>query len=260
MRITNNSLTQGFERAWSMSVRSTLEDASIGELQVHFVEFSRGTLLNADEVLEARLPWPEAIERSAPLRQTEFVFGRLAVRHALASVSPSLINTEVRIGTNREPLWPEGVIGSLTHVAGLAGAAVVASRFWRFLGIDLERPARGESQHALRALVLDEAELSLLLAASPLPDEADLDARVTQVFSAKESLFKAAFPEGRRYFGFSAARLCDYEVAACEPGPKALLVLEVRKDVGGAFVVGSRWRVELWSVPGTDACLSVLAG
>ena len=243
-----------------MTVRATLAEAAVSELQVHFLAFACDTPLGASDALEVGLPWPETIERSVPRRRAEFVFGRLAARHALAHVSPLLASAAVGIGPNREPLWPAGAIGSVTHITGLAGAAAVPACSWRFIGIDLERPARADSQHALRILALDDAELSLLRAVPPVPSETVLDTRVTQVFSAKESLYKAAFPMARRFFDFSAARLCDFQVAASGIGPEVRLVLEMREDVGGAFGKGSRWSIDVWPVPGTDASLSVLAG
>ncbi|HIM69971.1 MAG TPA: 4'-phosphopantetheinyl transferase superfamily protein [Gammaproteobacteria bacterium] len=253
-------MIKGFERAWTMQVGSTLACAMASELRVHVVSFKCDESLKASDALAIGLPWPETIERSVSRRRAEFFFGRLAARHALESESPSLADGSVLIGSHHEPLWPATIIGSITHVAGLAGAAVASTCTWRFLGVDIERPVRGESQQALRALALNETELNLLHTVSPVQGKVDMDARVTQVFSAKESLYKAAFPTVRRFFDFSAAQLCEYQVGVSKLGPEARLTLEMCEDVGGAFVAGSRWSVEVWPVLGTDASLSVLAG
>lgn len=250
----------GFERAWVLRARATLADAAVRELRVYLVAFAENPLLGECDARRAELPWPDSIERSVTRRRAEFLFGRFAARFALGDVSPTLTNATVDVGPQREPLWPTGAIGSVTHVARLAAAAAVPRSVWRVVGIDLERPAVGRSQRALRVHALDGAELDLLQAATPFPNEVDLDARVTQVFSAKECLYKAAFPIVGRFFSFPAARLRAYEASASHQGPQARLVLEVREDLGSSFFKGSRWPIDVWGVHGTDAMLSVLAG
>ena len=249
----------GFEHAWAMRIKNTQPNAPVEEFSVHFIAFASGISVRTSDAILAGLPWPNTIERSASCRRAEFVFGRLAARHALAQLSPALVNALVPIGGDREPLWPVGILGSITHVSGLAGAAVVPASSWRHIGIDLEQTARGDAQQALRTLALDSTELGLLQRPCDVADQSDLDTRVTHVFSAKEFLYKAAFPTVRRFFGFSAARLCAYEFFSPGHGPEIRLALEMTEEVGGEFVMDSRWWVEVWRLQGSNTCLSVLA-
>ncbi|MDO8990082.1 MAG: 4'-phosphopantetheinyl transferase superfamily protein [Sideroxyarcus sp.] len=242
-----------------MLIKSTQPDQPVVELAVHFVAFASAVSGHASGETRAGLSWPKQIERSVSCRQAEFVFGRLAARHALTQLSPALASALVPIGGDREPLWPECVLGSITHVPGLAGAAVVPANSWRYLGIDLEQTARGNAQRALRTFALDSAELALLQRLCEAAGQPDLYPHVTHVFSAKECLYKAAFPSVRRFFGFSEARLCGYEFLPADHGPEVRLALEITEGVGGEFVAGSRWWIEVWRFQNSDTCLSVLA-
>lgn len=242
-----------------MPVHSTQPDEPVLELTVHFVAFESRLSERGNGKTLAGSSCPTQIEFIASCRQAEFSSGRLAARRALMQLSPALASVLVPIGDDREPLWPQGVLGSITHVSGLAGAAVGLSNSWRYLGIDLEQTAGGKTQSALRAFVLDSAELSLLQRRCEAIGQPNLDAHVTHVFSAKECLYKAAFPSVRHFFGFSEARLCEYEFLSADRGPEIRLALEITDGLGGEFVAGSRWWVEVWRLEKTDTYLSVLA-
>jgi enterobactin synthetase component D len=188
-----------------------------GTLRLHLVpfatdEFSR-TAFGA-----AGIACPPSIARSVPKRQAEFFFGRLAACAALQDFGSA--TTDVLVGAKREPVWPAGAVGSISHIDGLAGAAVGARAYFDGLGIDLERTARGESQTALRKTVLDPDELRRLYT---IGGTLTLDELVTLVFSAKESLYKAAYGTIGRLFGFEAARL---ETADVSRGTITLVLAE----------------------------------
>ncbi|MCC4621562.1 4'-phosphopantetheinyl transferase superfamily protein [Xanthomonas cassavae CFBP 4642] len=158
---------------------------------------------------------PPAIGRSVRKRQAEYFFGRLAARHALHQqglvIHPDTV--QIASGDAREPVWPATAVGSISHTHRLAISAVAPADRWRGIGIDLEPLASPDAQKALQATVINASELALL---QRLHDagELALDALLTLVFSAKESLFKASFPAVGRYFDFSAAQLTGVDVAA----------------------------------------------
>lgn len=64
---------------------------------------------------------PASLQGAAPKRLGEFLAGRLAAREALRPFG--LAGCSVAIGAAREPLWPEGVEGSISH-SRLAGEGV----------------------------------------------------------------------------------------------------------------------------------------
>lgn len=152
----------------------------------------------------AGIACPDSVTRSVRKRQAEFFFGRLAARCALRALDPAGAAAEVAIGPRREPRWPEGVIGSISHSHGLAAASACARGRWQGVGIDLEQVVDATSRAALVATVVDEAELALLRTHGQGPP---LDALLTVAFSAKESLFKGAYVSIGDFFDFSAARL-----------------------------------------------------
>lgn len=145
--------------------------------------------------VEADLLGPGATDR----RRRAFTLGRAAARRALHKLgrgSPPILQ-----GPAREPLWPDGVIGSITHTDGVALAAVAAADRYGGIGLDLEH--RGRWFPEMEAQVAFGEELRWLQSLAP-----DARAAATvELFSAKESVYKAFFPRIQRYFGFEAARL-----------------------------------------------------
>lgn len=149
---------------------------------------------------------PPEIGRSVAKRQAEFFHGRLAARQALADFG--LAGAQVGIGQSRQPVWPQGIIGSISHNGRYAAAVALPARAHGAIGIDLEAVIAPE----LRATLLDTAvaasELDLLLR---LNTGLSPELLLTVVFSAKESFFKAAFPQVGRFFGFDAVALHAFD-------------------------------------------------
>lgn len=146
-------------------------------------------LLEAEQALVAR-----AVEK----RRREFTGGRRCARRALAELG--FPETPILSGAKREPLWPPGVVGSITHCQGYCAAAVARDTELSALGIDAEPHAP-----------LPEG----VLAAVSLPDERAWLARLADwdthwdrfLFSAKESVYKAWFPLIGTWLGFEDARI-----------------------------------------------------
>jgi enterobactin synthetase component D len=161
---------------------------------------------DADWFGAAAIACPPTIARSVRKRQAAFFFGRLAARHALAALGA--VDLAVGIGQAREPLWPTGVVGSISHSGPFAAAAVAPDTQCRGIGIDIEAVIGDETRAALLAAAVDADELTIL---QRQPAGVDLNTWLTLVFSAKESLFKGMYPRVGRWFDFSAARLqlCD---------------------------------------------------
>ena len=69
-------------------------------------------------------------------RVREYTTVRHCARRALGGLGYGPL--PILSGPNREPLWPEGVIGSLTHCDGYRAAVVTRAGELRSLGIDAE--------------------------------------------------------------------------------------------------------------------------
>jgi enterobactin synthetase component D len=147
-------------------------------------------------------PLPPEVARAMPKRRAEFAAGRRCARAALhAAGGPA--DADIAIGPLRAPVWPPGFVGSITHAAGIAAAAVAPASRSRALGIDLER-------------IIGPGDVERLAPTLARPDELTL-APLTALFAAKEALFKALAPRVGRYFDF-------LDVAAVTPDTLRLLV------------------------------------
>lgn len=138
-------------------------------------------------------------DRVSPARAAEFRLGRHVAHLALQQLG--LEARPILRGPGREPIWPEGVVGSITHTGDRAIAAVALVEEAGGIGIDLEDSTRSFPALESQITVPDEATL---LARMEKPAR---DAMVIETFSAKESIYKAFYPRVRRFFGFDAARI-----------------------------------------------------
>jgi enterobactin synthetase component D len=144
---------------------------------------------------------PAALRRAVRKRQTEFLAGRHCVREALRGCAPEHADVAVGIGAQREPLWPDGIVGAITHAHGFASAAVARAADARGIGLDAERLMPEEQAREVLGQVAAPDEVAALVEATGWSA-----ARVlTGVFSAKETIFKCLYGEVRRYFDFREA-------------------------------------------------------
>ena len=102
-------------------------------------------------------------------------------------------------GDKREPLWPQGVIGSISHSGKCCLAALSCDPKLLSLGIDIE--TREGIKPGVRDLVCTQEDLEGLGAERGNPEWWKL------IFSAKESIYKALYPLLQRWIGFSQASL-----------------------------------------------------
>lgn len=78
-----------------------------------------------------------AIAHAVPARQFEFAKGRDCARQAMAALGHE--NASLVRGQDRAPVWPGGLVGSITHTDGWTAAAVARrDQGFRAIGIDLE--------------------------------------------------------------------------------------------------------------------------
>lgn len=159
-------------------------------------------------------------------RQGEYLAGRLCAREALRQLhgQPSVPAR----GADGAPQWPAGVVGSITHGAGLAAALVAHAHDWQGLGLDVEKPLSAARAARLAGEILTPAELQR---ASHLQAEAFAHL-VSLTFSLKESLFKALYPLVRQRFYFQDAELLSW----AEDGQARL---RLALDLGAAWPAGS---------------------
>lgn len=147
--------------------------------------------------LDAELFPEEAalIENAVETRQREFATGRHCARRALSRLGVPAV--PLLSGPHREPVWPSGVVGSITHCAGYRAAAVASHERVAAIGIDAE-PDEPLPAGVFEAIASgDEA-----VAVKELPSGVAWD---RLLFCAKESVYKAWFPIAQRWLGFEDA-------------------------------------------------------
>ncbi|MGH8920694.1 MAG: 4'-phosphopantetheinyl transferase family protein, partial [Actinomycetes bacterium] len=98
------------------------------------------------------------ISRAVEKRRREFRTVRHCARQALRELG--LPPVAVLTGEHREPLWPPGVVGSMTHCTGYRAAAVARSRDLRTVGIDAE-PHQPLPPDVLTAIALADEQVRI---------------------------------------------------------------------------------------------------
>jgi len=137
--------------------------------------------------LAALLPAEAAyLGRAVPSRAREFAAGRQCARRALQELG--IDQFPVRVAADRQPIWPDSIVGSITHTRGFC-AAVVAQRK-RILGIGIDTEAVVQPRAGLAARICVPAELDWV---DSLP-AAQRTAATLMIFSAKEAFYKCQYP------------------------------------------------------------------
>lgn len=122
---------------------------------------------------------PPELLTAVPKRRAEFLAGRLCAAMALrAAGQPQTVGRK-----GRAPVWPSGVVGSISHGQGRVVAAV--STRLAALGVDCEAIMPDDRANLLHTELLSAQEAALR------PSRLTFAAYVTLVFSGKEALYKA---------------------------------------------------------------------
>ncbi len=120
-------------------------------------------------------------------RQQEFSTGRWLARQGLQFFG--LPQAPILMGRLRNPLWPDTVLGTITHDAGLCAVALVRKEAGCFAGIGIDlvaRSARTEKMEDLLSIFMTRPdELAVMQHCGVSVDPALL------LFSIKESVIKA---------------------------------------------------------------------
>jgi 4'-phosphopantetheinyl transferase EntD len=171
---------------------------------------------------------PSELANAVPKRLSQFVAGRMCAMHALSKLSPALATTAIGIGPHREPLWPVGVVGAITHTETHASAAVAYTADARGLGLDIEPLIAEETLPEVDGHIASDGELAAL---------APWDRRwlLTTVFSAKECLYKCLFPLVRSYFDFRDAAVTAIDETQGTVRLRLLVTLTPALPAGATF-------------------------
>ena len=144
--------------------------------------------------------------RAVPKRAREFAAGRLCARKALESFG--ITGFAVRAAPDRQPLWPDPVVGSITHTTGFCAAVIAERARFASLGIDTEMAEAVKTE--LWPSICVPAELGWIEALPP----AERARAATLIFSAKEAFYKCQYPRTGEWLSFSDLRIVPLEWGA----------------------------------------------
>ncbi|RJL48348.1 4'-phosphopantetheinyl transferase superfamily protein [Pectobacterium carotovorum] len=179
---------------------------------------------------EANIPFSDALERAVPKRRAEFLAGRCVAKHVLNKLEhPDFV---LHSGEDRSPQWPGNIAGSLSHNKdSVLCAAHLRSDALSCVGVDIEGFMSDERAQSLWPGIIGDEEFQWFQER----DEA-FSCLLTLSFSAKESLFKALYPQVRHYFDFLDARLVALDITKRE------FELELLTDLTPTFYAGRRFK------------------
>ena len=149
-------------------------------------------------------------------RRAEFATARRCAREALAQLgfSPAPLLS----GPKREPLWPQGVVGSITHCEGYRAAAVARDSDLASIGIDAE-PDQPLPEGVLDAIALPQEQQRLQRLRRDEPGVC----WDRLLFCAKEAVYKTWFPLAHRWLDFHEADIVlgpgHFSATLLVPGP-----------------------------------------
>jgi len=162
--------------------------------------------------------------KAVPKRRIEFCIGRVAAHNALSKIK--INNFPVLKGVHNEPLWPEGVVGSISHSGTIALAAVANKETTAGIGIDIEMLDETISQDIVQVV----CTIREAIWVNQRKDRR-LE-RLLMIFSAKESVFKAFSPITNRFLTYFDAELIWNENISRFRGK---LLTGIGADYGGGY-------------------------
>jgi enterobactin synthetase component D len=192
-----------------------------------------------DELFAAYgIAFPDNLQKAVAKRRAEYLAGRFVARQVLNMLE--VRDYSLSNGVDRAPQWPTGLIGSLSHnnQRALCAAQIITpaadasgeTRQVHGVGLDIESLIAVERAKGLWPGILGKEEYSYFQE-SPLP----FNQLLTLAFSAKESLFKAVYPQLGRYFDFLEARFSSYSLDS------GRFELQLLRDLSEDFPAGRRF-------------------
>lgn len=148
-------------------------------------------------------------------RRKEFLAGRLCAYRSLLAMG--VVSGFPLAARDRLPVWPSGVLGSISHCTSIAVAMVAPTSRFHALGVDVESLISPSTVADIQRSVGSDSELICLAGAIPCRARA-----LTLLFSAKEALYKALYPLVLQFKDFHAAEIVDCEAKS--------LVLRLTED------------------------------
>ena len=180
---------------------------------------------------ESAMLFPEELTTTSKMvdkRLNEFRHGRYCARAAMSilGIAPEAIPK----GSDRAPIWPDGLTGSISHTGAAAAAAVTRVNTFRSIGLDIETSAP-----------LTSDIVAMICRPTENPEK---DGNLGKLlFSIKESIYKCLYPITHTYIDFLEMEVrYDMDtkqfvaVSHCANCPA-----ELTQQLAGRFVIDSEY-------------------
>ncbi|MDO6522964.1 4'-phosphopantetheinyl transferase superfamily protein [Shimia thalassica] len=185
------------------------------------------------------------VKNAVPSRLQEFSAGRAAARGAMKQLG--LSPKPILAGADRAPVWPDGVIGSISHHDKTCVAVVSVDNKWRALGIDIEPDAPLAPDLVCEVCTTEEQNW---LAQQPEGQRLRL---ARMIFCAKECTYKCQYPLSQTLFGFDAIEISlkanSFEATFLQPVP----LFETGQTLNGEFTFAGQHMIAFMAIPSQKA-------
>lgn len=175
------------------------------------------------------LPFPPALQQAVKKRRAEYLVSRWLAREVMGQMG--IAGFLLQNHSDRSPRWPDGLQASLSHTDG--AVALAATRQPRCVGVDIESVMSLRTAEETAALLMSSDEKAQLRALR-LP----FSLAATLLFSLKESLYKALWPQLHQPMDFHQASLLEADIAA------GRAVLALNQTFSTTFAAGTRLEAE----------------
>lgn len=151
------------------------------------------------------LPLPSALQQAVKKRRAEFLASRWLTREVMRLYA--IPDFQLQNHSDRSPRWPSGIQASLSHTEGAVALAVTRQPLC--VGVDIETIMSARTAEETAAMLMSEKEQARLRTL-PLP----FPQAATLLFSLKESLYKALWPQLHQPMDFHQASLLEADLTA----------------------------------------------
>ncbi|WP_428943560.1 4'-phosphopantetheinyl transferase family protein [Pantoea sp. FN060301] len=171
------------------------------------------------------IPRPQHLGQAVRKRRAEYLASRAVVRCALQRWGAD--DYILGNGPQREPLWPEGIRGSLSHTHQRISLLLTRTDSGKQPGVDCERLLLPGKAEALQERIIHPAERKILQHSG-----LSFATGLTAAFSVKESLYKALYPQLGQFMSFREATIVH-----SSPGAEQMIV-RLTRHFSSAFEAG----------------------
>ncbi|WP_420367753.1 4'-phosphopantetheinyl transferase family protein [Curtobacterium sp. L1-20] len=171
----------------------------------------------------------DAVATALPERRAEFVTGRVLARRALAGMGIQC--GAIPVARSGAPVWPDGVVGSITHCVGLRACAVGRRDEHVGIGIDAT-PARALPVGVLTRIA--DLDRSPVVAGLDALRRTGVESPDSVLLAASEAVAKARTSAHGGWYGIDGAHV--------ELRPDGSFAVSARR--GRPFGGTGRWAVD----------------